>query len=215
MHMSVIWGISIVLACLPSLMAVFFLTVTLQRKKVAVKQDLQLLSNTPSGPIDELMNKFYGAYTISAPAILLTLFYAAWLALGDVYLNQKFNSGTTWFFPKALVDQAAPVLYTFVGVYLFNLGDLLRRLYLGDLNEQVFWGAINRLWLSLGLSIVVLKASLVSDSEIVFFAIGFSANIFLEWVLTMAMKALNIGKPKSEDLPLQMVKGINIWKKYR
>ena len=213
MHMSVIWGISIVLACLPSLMAVFFLTVTLQRKKVAVKQDLQLLSNTPSGPIDELMNKFYGAYTISAPAILLTLFYAAWIALGDAYLNQKFNSGTTWFFPKALVDQAAPVLYTFVGVYLFNLGDLLRRLYLGDLNEQVFWGAINRLWLSLGLGIVVLKAGLKEAA--IFFSIGFIANIILEWVLDKTLKALNWNQPKSDDLPLQMVKGINIWKAYR
>ncbi len=231
MRMSVIWGISIILACLPLLMAVFFLLVTLPRKVVAVKQDLRKLRAAPStqesvrageskiaseDDIDQLVQKFYDKYTLSVPALLLTIFYASGLALDDAYLNQRFNSGSTWFFPQQLVDAAGPILYTFVGVYLFNLGNFVRRIYLGDLNEQVFWGAINRLWLSIGLGLVVQKAGFPSAAQPgIFFTIGFLANIVLEWFLDKTLKLLNVAQPKSEDMPLQMVNGINIWKAYR
>lgn len=228
MQMFVIWSIAIILACLPLLMAAFFLAFTLPRKLVAVKQDLSKLTSyktadqsmksniATESDIDELAKQFFGKLTLSVPALLLTLFYLALFALCNTYLSLKFNNGVSpWFFPEKFVTFSRPILYSFVGVYLFTLGTIVRRIYLADLNEQVFWGAINRLWLSLGLSLVVLKTSLVSDSEVTFFAIGFLANIFLEWVLSLAMKSLNVGKPKSEDLPLQMVKGINIWKEYR
>jgi len=227
MHMSIIVVISVVLACLPLLMAMFFLQVTLQRKIEAVKQDWRSLHSDESkagdkagkevhadssDPIDLLVKKFYGGFTLSSPALLLTVFYEGWVLIGDAYLNRNFSSGETWFFPEKLVDRAAPMLYTFIGVYLFNLGSLIRRLYLADLNEQVFWGAINRLWLSLGLGLVVAKT--FSDPWL-FFSVGFIANIVLEWVLEKTLKLLNINKPTAEDLPLQMVKGINIWKAYR
>jgi hypothetical protein len=229
MHMSIIWVISVVLALLPLLMAGYFLEVTLERKKVAVKQDLgKLRTNTftqgslRSGKIasdqdiDDLVEKFYRKSTLSVPAFLLTIFYASAFILGDTYLNQKFNSGNPWFFSKALIDIAAPVLYTFVGVYLFNLGNFIRRIYLGDLNEQVFWGAINRFWLSIGLSLVVQKAGFpLAAQPGIFFSIGFLANIVLDWVLDGTLKALNFTQPSSQDLPLRMVKGIDIWKAYR
>jgi len=229
MHMSIIWVISVILALLPLLMAVYFLEVTLERKKVAVKQDLGKLRAGPlaqgtlgSGKIasdkdiDDLVEKFYRKSTLSMPALLLTTFYASAFILGDTYLNQKFNSGIPWFFSKALIDIAAPVLYTFVGVYLFNLGNFIRRLYLGDLNEQVFWGAINRFWLSIGLSLVLQKANFPAAAQPgIFFSIGFLANIVLDWVLDGTLKALNFTQPSSQDLPLRMVKGINIWKAYR
>jgi len=131
----------------------------------------------------------------------------------------SFPGSDSWFFPKAFVIAARPALYAFIGVYLFNLGSIVRRIYLADLNEQVFWGAINRLWLSMGLALVVMKSGLLanipSSESSVYFAIGFLANIFLDWVLGNALKLLSLNKPKSEDLPLQMVKGINIWKEYR
>jgi hypothetical protein len=241
MRMSVIWSISVVLAALPLLMAVFFLNVTLKRKKAAVKQDLRNLhgfaagakddlaekssakdakdgkddKDDPNDPIDILIKKFYGGSTLFVPALLLTVFYASWIALGDAFLNQVFNAGTTWFFPKNLVGRAAPALYTFVGIYLFNLGNLVRRLYLGDLNEQVFWGAVNRLWLSVGLGLIVAAEFPSSLQPGLFFSIGFLANIVLEWVLDKTLKLLNVAQPKSSDLPLQMVNGINIWKAYR
>jgi len=232
MHMIVIWTISFVLACLPLLMAIFFFAITLPRKVIAVKQDLNKLRSYPSGQstgpstasskivseldIDALVAQFYSKWTLSIPAFRLTLFYGAAFVLGDAYINQHFNAGNSWFFPKKLIDIAGPILYTFTGVYLFNLGNLIRRIYLGDLNEQVFWGAINRLWLSLGLGLVVRYAGFPANAEPgVFFTIGFIANVFLNWLLDKTLKLLNINQPKTEDLPLQMVKGINIWKEYR
>jgi hypothetical protein len=95
MNMAVIYIVSGILACLPLLMAGFFLLFTLPRKLVAVKQDLFKL--TPSSmtqsadlirgggsniasvnDIDELAKKFFGGLTLSLPSLLLTLFYAGW-----------------------------------------------------------------------------------------------------------------------------------------
>lgn len=253
MHMSIIWTISVVLACLPLLMAAFFLAFTLPRKIVSVKQDLSKLmypaanrdaSGTetrgnsrpeaiiPQGTqpnqrpgsskiaseyeIDQLVIQFFGKWTLSLPALLLTFFYSAGFELCDAYLNVHFNSGNPWFFSRSLIDASLSLLYAFSGVYLFNLGTIVRRLYLGDLNEQVFWGAINRLWLSMGLALVFLKIPVPQGGQsYIFFGIGFLANTFLDWVLGKCLEFLNRGKPKSDDLPLQMVKGINIWKEYR
>jgi hypothetical protein len=251
MHMSIIWEISVILACLPLLMAAFFLAFTLPRKIIAVKQDLYKLTYPGGNPdsqrnasrnmassnfkgdskntystggskiasetdIDELTSKYFGKFTLTLPALLLTLFYISGFGACDSYLNIHYNSGAPWFFPPQFIDAARPIFYCFIGVYLFNLSNIVRRVYLGDLNDQVFWGAIYRLWLSIGLALVFLKVTLPKDSEsYIFFSIGFLANTFLDWILTNSMKFLNLGKPKSEDLPLQMVKGINIWKEYR
>ena len=91
---------------------------------------------------------------------------------------------------------------------------MVRRLYLADINEQVFWGAVNRLLLSMGLALVIMKGY-PDGSAPLYFSIGFLANIVLDWLLENALKLLGLGKPKQEDLSLQMVRGINIWKEYR
>lgn len=238
MHMSTVWIVSDILAFLPLLMAAFFLAFTLPRKIVSVKQDLAKLTYADGtkdqlsaavagrqggaskiaseNDIDVLAGKYFDKFSLLLPALLLTLFYGAGFATCDAYLNMHYNSGSPWFFPPSFVDTARPLLYAFIGVYLFNLGNMVRRIYLADLNEQVFWGAINRLWLSMGLALVFLKVGVPKESEsYAFFSVGFLANTFLDWILTNSLKFLNLGKPKSEDLPLQMVKGINIWKEYR
>lgn len=226
MTMMVIWIVSAILACLPLIMAAFFLAFTLPRKLIAVKQDLGKLTvqnkdiPPPTGniadqaDIDALAAKFFGTLTLLLPSLLLTIFYVSAFALWDAYLNNNFANGAVWVYPIKFVITARPILYSFIGVYLVNLGTIVRRVYLGDLNEQVFWGAINRLWLSVGLGVVV-RAVIDNAPMVAYFAIGFLANIVLEGLLILAAKALNINKPKTEDLPLQMVKGINMWKEYR
>jgi hypothetical protein len=68
----------------------------------------------------------------------------------------------------------------------------------------------------LGLALVVIKANLPGSGEPgIYFSIGFLSNIFLQWIIDSSLKVLNIAKPKQNDLPLQMVRGINIWKEYR
>ncbi|HEY6348601.1 MAG TPA: hypothetical protein VI636_04245 [Candidatus Angelobacter sp.] len=109
-----------------------------------------------------------------------------------------------------------PLLYAFIGVFLFNLGTMVRRLYLADINAQVFWGAVNRVLLSMGLALVVMKSgNLQNWGPAFYFSIGFLANIVLDWLLENALKLLNVRKQKQDDLPLQMVRGINYWKEYR
>lgn len=238
MHMSIVWIVSDILAFLPLLMAAFFLAFTLPRKIVSVKQDLAKLTYADGAhdqflaaaggrqggvskiasenDIDVLAGKYFDKFALMLPALLLTLFYSAGFATCDAYLNMHYNAGSPWFFPPHFIDTTRPLLYAFIGVYLFNLGNMVRRIYLADLNEQVFWGAINRLCLSMGLALVFLKVGVPKESEsYAFFSIGFLANTFLDWILANSLKFLSLGKPKSEDLPLQMVKGINIWKEYR
>lgn len=122
-----------------------------------------------------------------------------------------------WVFPADLLSSAKPIAFAFSGVYLFNLGSMVRRLYLSDLTEHVFWGSINRLLLSMGVAIVL--ASTVhfdgTKSASMFFAIGFLANAFLQAVLKAGLRVGKASQSKTEDLPLQLVRGINIWKEYR
>lgn len=232
MQMATILIVSTMLACLPLLAAAFFLAFTLPRKLQAVNQDMKKLAPPKVEPseslaagvsapiidteIKALADKYFAKSTLVWPPLLLTLLYLAAFALCDSYLCLRFTPGSSfWLYPKEFITTAVPVLYTFLGVYLFNLGVMIRRLYLADLNEQVFWGAANRLLLSLGLALVIMKAGLPNAGAGVYFSIGFLANIVLDWVLEKTLKVLDITKPKQDDLPLQMVRGIDIWKEYR
>jgi hypothetical protein len=129
-----------------------------------------------------------------------------------------------------MVENIRPVVFAFVGVYLFNLGSMVRRLYLADLTEHVFWGGTNRLLLSIAAAIVfatsfefghsntssVTGSALgFAKSDATFFAIGFLANAFLQAVLQAGLRLGKVTRSKSEDMPLQLVRGINIWKEYR
>ena len=226
MQMLLIRTISILLALIPLMMAGFFLWVTFPRKLLSVQQDLRKLKLGESAPssvssaepdIKELMDRYFSAFTLALPALLLSVLYITGFVLCNSFIDLQYNhAGRLVLFPNEFVYASRPVLYAFIGAYLFNLGQMVRRLYLADLNEQVFWGSLNRLLLTLGLALVVVKAHLPVSSEAgVYFSIGFLSNIFLQWIIDSSLKVLNIGKPKQNDLPLQMVRGINIWKEYR
>ncbi|HEY6181995.1 MAG TPA: hypothetical protein VIW67_07105 [Terriglobales bacterium] len=227
MQMIIIRILSVVLACLPLLMATFFLLWTVPRKLLVVKQDLRKLSYgshevTPNSvvaepDVQELMDKYFGTFTLLLPALLLSFFYVAGFLLCDSFLTYQYNNDHSLsLFPVNFVIAARPVFYAFIGAYLFNLGTMVRRVYLSDLNEQVFWGSLNRILLTLGLAVVFLKIDLPGASEsTIYFSIGFISNIFLEWLIEKSLKILNWSKPKQDDLPLQMIRGIDIWKEYR
>src|SRR5262249_31114081 len=132
--------------------------------------------------VQELGDRYFRKTTLFLPALLLTFFYLAGFALCDSYIAQHFKAPWRyWIFPGEFISTARPTLFTFLGIYLFNLGSMVRRLYLADINEHVFWGAVNRLLLSMGLSIVILKTGLQQGEGFVYFSIGFLANIVLEW----------------------------------
>lgn len=222
--MLIVRTISYLLAILPLLISLFGSMFMIQRKQSLFQEDLDKLSPDQSfivaqrggaQALQRQISQYLNVRVLGFPALLLVTLYAAGFTFCDAYIDLKFFDGRYLFFPAKLVSFARPVLFTFLGVYLFNVGAMVRRLYLIDLTEQVFWGAINRLLLSVGIAITVMFIPFHTGAEEVFFAIGFLADVFLQWVLDSAMKIASIGKPKREDLPLRMVRGINLWKEYR
>jgi hypothetical protein len=86
------------------------------------------------------MDKYFSAFTLSLPALLLSVLYVTGFIVCDSYIDLQYNhTGTLVLFPREFVLAMRPMLYAFAGVYLFNLGAMVRRVYLADLNEQVFW----------------------------------------------------------------------------
>lgn len=234
MKMTIIVITSFGLASLPLIIAAYFRIFTLPRKVQAITDEVQRLEGTGDGNISPeqdpatgrrrfgapdvpgLAKKYFSSSTLAIPSALLTAFYVIGFLLCDSYLKIRFvEEANSWFFPKGFVESSVPLLYAFVGVFLFNLGTMVRRLYLADITEQVFWAGVNRLLLSMGLALVLMKSGAQNWGAGFYFTIGFMANIVLDWLLEGSLKLLNITKPKQDDLPLQMVRGINIWKEYR
>ncbi len=93
---------------------------------------------------------------------------------------------------------------------------LVRRTFLADVTEHVYWGAINRLLLTCGLALAVhgLYAG-SSFGNALFFIIAFTPRIFITQLRKTASKALSDDGKVADELPIQMVQGIDIWKEQR
>jgi hypothetical protein len=220
--MTIILLTFLLLCLLPILLVVLFQQTLAERKQGRLLDDLKKLNafNLPvvkskggKAGIAKDISTVYSLQFLFPPAVLLSLLYLPGFVLCFVALGYGFP----WLFPGWLVAPAKPVAFAFTGVYLFNLGSMVRRLYLSDLTEHVFWGSINRLLLSVGVAIVI-ATTMSSDgttSAVMYFAIGFLANAFLQGVLQAGLRIGKISRSKTADLPLQLVRGINIWKEYR
>lgn len=230
----------LLLCALPVVLVVLFRETLAERKQKTILEDLHKLrafdlpvvqSKGGADGIAQDISNVYSRRFLFPPAILLSILYLPGFLLCNSFLNRQLGDLSAWLFPTPLVDHIRPIAFAFVGVYLFNLGSMVRRLYLSDLTEHVFWGSINRLLLSIGAAIVfatsmktgssspvpVLSgvASGLIRSDALFFAVGFLANAFLQAVLSAGLRLGKINRSSTEDLPLQLVRGINIWKEYR
>jgi hypothetical protein len=223
-NMTLLVILTIVLSSLPLLAAILFRRFLVVRKQNELTDEIAKLNGEHSemvegrGGVDkvrQLIDNHYRWSSLVLPACLASAFYLAGFVLGLDYIHTHDTHTTSRLFPGNVLAQARLLLYTFLGVFLFNAGTLIRRVYLIDLNGQVFWAAIYRLLLSMGLAITLLPFGFSAHVEVVFFAIGFLANVFLDWVLEMAMQIGGINQPKRDDFSLRMVRGINIWKDYR
>ncbi len=105
----------------------------------------------------------------------------------------------------------------FLGVYLFNMGHILRRVYHADLTPNVFWGAINRTLLVCGMALAA-KSVITTDAgqkaELAFFAIGFLANYVMLGMLDRTATLLRIQVPGNVQ-PLTLIRGVNLWNESR
>src|SRR5437763_10710582 len=104
--------ISSLLALIPLMMATFFILVTFPRKLLVVQQDLRKLKlggdsqsessvSSPEPDIKELMDKYFSAFTLSLPALLLSILYVTGFILCDSYIDLQYNhAGTLLLFPN-------------------------------------------------------------------------------------------------------------------
>lgn len=168
--------------------------------------------------IREEIEKYYSRLALLVPASLLSFFYLILFGLAYGQLRQLFPHDGT--FPGNTAA-TLPVVVTFVGAYLFNMGLIVRRLYLYDLNDNLFWGCINRLLLSIGVAICLAIAFPPADHDLtlVYFSTPFILNKVLVGILhsaTAQLGRLLNRAGEQADLPeLQQICGINIWKEYR
>jgi len=223
-NMTVLVVLAVVMALMPGLAAVLFRGYLIARKQNELVNEIKKLNGEQSEMVEsrggvakvrELIDHHYRWRSLLLPAFLCAVFYMAAAALGLEYIHTNDAHTPSRLFPGNVVIHARLLLYTFIGVYLFNSGTLIRRVYLVDLSEVVFWGGIYRLMLSMGLAITLLPFKFSGHVELVFFAIGFLASAFLGWVLELAMQVAGINTAKRDDFSLRMVRGINVWKDYR
>jgi len=230
--MSYVMAVFVVLVLLPLIMAILFRGAIVDRKENEILEDLKklradetelVIRKGGTEAIKKDIQNYYGRRKLLVPVILLTIFYAFCFLFSWSYVNVTFDDGLPAFFSKSLLRSGRPVMMSFVGAYLFNTGTLIRRLYLADLTEHVFWTSINRFLLTMGLSVLLVTAFSLGDGDaefaqfyfFIFFFIGFLANEYLLWGMERAIRLLKFRQLSALDLPLQTIQGINIWKEYR
>jgi hypothetical protein len=177
------------------------------------------------GGTERIKNDFRSLYggSFLASALIVTILYftAFWIALALLA-----QSSTHCILPgKEVVDclggaeNLRKTIYAALGSYVFNLGVMVRRAFLSDITEHVFWSAINRLVLSVSFAIV-LSRSEHFDMPYLFFGIAFIPRVLVSaikgGVSAAAEKITKSGdQDKTEELPLDLVQGIDIWKEQR
>jgi len=206
---------------------VLFRKTNLKRRQKTLLDDLRKVNGEvtplvrgwggPSGIADEVA-AYFSRTAVLPPAIVLTIFYCLGFFLCSLYLDtqypmlpQAFVPPRLWALPFAVSSRA--IVFAFIGVYLFNLGTGVRRIYLYDLSENLFWGNINRLAITMGLAIVL---QTLFTNEFIFFSIGFIADTVLADVLKRAVTGLKIiRRAQTPELSLNLVQGLDMWKEYR
>ena len=151
------------------------------------------------------------------PAFLLSLFYLIGFSLGVLLIATVHGVPCPAPFCRSLM--CIPLEYlrnpeaALVGCYVFNTGVLIRRSFAADITKNVFWGAINRVILSVGFSIAVAISPLPSYF-LVSFAIAFFPRLFVTWLRKLLTKTLALND-SAPELDIQLVQGIDVWKEER
>ena len=214
---------------LPLILTISFRKLMIERKQRGLEQETAGLSGIQSWDLEALksdVEKFFNGTQLSVPAIILTVIYALNFFLVYEFIAFKFHGHVPGLFPEFIVKDGLGMVFTFIGVYTFNFGSLVRRLYLVDLTEHVFWSAINRYVLSFGIAVILVSSGQTTkgDEDLkgylpgTYFVVGYLSNFFLNWILQGAARANKLFDWSSQRAPeysLQLIRGIDIWKEYR
>jgi len=221
------------LVSLPIVIASAFRTVLIERKSKRLKQEIselsaeQLFKSVDDGDgIENDIERFFSKKRLLPPAAILTFIYFLSFWFVYAYLAFRFPGlvKPAHEFPEYLLKNAAGLSVAFLGVYIFNLGAIVRRLYLVDLTEHVFWSAINRYVLTIGIAIIFGLTGIGASGDqaayvpCIYFSIGFLASFFLDAILDRAADVrgwFNRSASKAPEYRLELVRGIDLWKSYR
>lgn len=90
---------------------------------------------------------------------------------------------------------------------------VVQRSFTADVTKNVFWSSLNRLIFSVGFSLILY--SLGNAGHIVCFSIAFFPGVFITWLRKTITRLLGIGTSTTQELEIQLVQGIDIWKEDR
>ena len=243
MNESGIWLIGLALLALglfPLCVYVFFHLVVLRWKSKSLVDDLtsrrafknNLISDQWKGPdhIHSEMQKLYGYKRFAWPLTWLVAFYLICFSIVWDLVRYRFGftTGTPpLFYTQSFLCAAELPLMAFLGVVIFNCGHLVRRLYAWDVTTHVYWNALQRTWLVLGVAVVLAAsmslASSANGSEgtgwvhghAAFFTLGFLVNPVVQGLLERAQVYFKIKRARVDELPLSLIQGISFWHEYR
>jgi len=227
------------IALIPLAVAVLFRVAIIPRRRSNMS-DLLLLALQRSSPDEKSDQRSYlqqgknrvqqdfdsqYSFRLLAPAALLSFFYGITLPLAFArVLSCPYCPDWLLAIPKCfpVLTWCDFFIYAVIGAYTFNLGVLVRRMFLADVTEHVYWGSINRLLLTCGLAFAFHGGAealgIMSDKlfpPAFYFVIAFAPDVFLTVLKKQATKVFKDDGRVADELPIQMVQGIDIWKEQR
>jgi len=103
-------------------------------------------------------------------------------------------------------------VFAVLGSYVFNIGVVVRRSFMADVTKNVFWACINRVAFSVGLSIALYPMFSYDSVPVLCFAIAFFPKLFITLIRKQTTKLLSVTETAIQELDLQLVQGIDVWK---
>jgi len=221
-------GAAVLLAFLPLIMAIVFRGAVVPGRR---KDLIELLKSAERPKKSVYLQKgeaqvrqdFESQYSLRLmfPATIVSALYLIGFSLGIFVLMQDYNkSCTDWFCGtlkcisyESLRDPIAAML----GSYVFNLGVLVRRAFVADVTKNIYWSSINRLIFSMGAAIAIswLPARTHGADLFVSFSIAFIPRVVVTWIRKTARGFLSVSDSPVEELDIQLVQGIDVWKEER
>jgi hypothetical protein len=243
MEQSGFWWIGLalfVLAIFPLFVYAFFSLVVLERKSQGLVDDLKHSKAFEMSSIREqlgdedavksTMRTRYGYKRFLWPVLLLIFFNVIGFSIVWDILGFKFGmegSTSPLLYSEKFLHATELPMMAFLGVVVFNYGNMVRRLYVWDVTTPVFWNALYRTWLVLAAASVLGPSAaflpqMKSDAGgqwfglyAVFFMVGFIINEVVAMMMALARKRLQIKRLEVVELPLSLIQGINFWHEYR
>jgi hypothetical protein len=216
------------LAFLPLIMAVLFRSAVLPRRK---EELINLLQSAERRDQSEYVQKgeqqvekdFESQYSVRLifPALLVSVLYAIGFSLGILVLMKDFKASCSFWFCGSLncisYEHLRDPIAALLGAYVFNLGVLVRRGFVADLTKTVYWGSVNRLIYSIGIAVAIswVLHSSMTASLFLSFSVAFVPRVFLTYIKKSARGQLSVSDTPVEELDIQLVQGIDVWKEER